>query len=303
MIIMLRLVHTLRFILNHPLNDSVKRKWTAITTYFRWQISSRLALGPTLVPFVNGTQLIVTSGMMGATGNIYVGLNEFSDCAFLLHLLRPSDLFVDIGANVGSYSVLASGAVGARTVSIEPIPGTFAKLIANMRVNNIVDRVMCCNIGLGRANDTLHFTTDSDTTNHVVNGQDPHGATTLVSVQPLDDVLLADATPVLIKLDVEGWESEVLAGAKATLQQPSLLGLIVEMNSRGKCFSENEQAIDDCLRSHGFAPHAYAPFARKLTPLASKNPKESNTIYLRNIEFVKERLMTAPPFYVSGRPI
>jgi FkbM family methyltransferase len=299
---MLRLIHTLRFILNHPLNDSVKRKWAAIKIYFRWQISSRLALGPTLVPFVNGTQLIVTSGMTGATGNIYVGLNELSDCAFVLHLLRPSDLFIDIGANVGTYTVLASGAVGAHTVSIEPIAPTFAKLCANLRVNNIVDRVTCCNVGLGRTNDKLRFTTDIDTGNHIVDGEDFDGATILVAVRPLDEIV-GDEAPTLIKMDVEGWESEVLAGAQVTLKQPSLLGLIVEMNSNGKFLNENEQAVDDCLRSHGFAPHAYAPFARKLTPLASKNQGESNTIYLRNVQVINERLSTAPPFHVNGRQI
>ncbi len=156
--------------------------------YARWQISSRLALGPSLVPLVNGTQLIVTSGMTGATGNIYTGLNEFFDCAFLLHLLRPADVFVDVGANVGVYTVLASGVVGAYTVSIEPIPQTFAKLSVNLRVNDIADRVKSCNVGLGRANGTLRFTKDIDTCNHVVTDSGFDGPTIDVSVRSLDEI-------------------------------------------------------------------------------------------------------------------
>ena len=73
--------------------------------------------------------LIANAGMAGATGNIYVGLREFEDMAFLLHLLRPDDLFVDVGANIGSFTVLASGAVGARSLAIEPIERTFNILI------------------------------------------------------------------------------------------------------------------------------------------------------------------------------
>ena len=47
--------------------------------------------------------------MTGATGNIYCGLYEFLDMAFLLHFLRNGDLFGDIGSNIGSYTVLATG--------------------------------------------------------------------------------------------------------------------------------------------------------------------------------------------------
>ena len=63
--------------------------------------------------------------MTGATGNIYTGLHEFEDMMFLLHLLRPGDIFVDAGANIGSYTVLASAVVGAKSISFEPVPPLF----------------------------------------------------------------------------------------------------------------------------------------------------------------------------------
>ena len=59
--------------------------------------------------------------MTGATGNIYAGLHEFVDMAFCLHLLRSGDLFVDVGANIGSYTVLASKVAGANSVTLELI--------------------------------------------------------------------------------------------------------------------------------------------------------------------------------------
>jgi hypothetical protein len=43
--------------------------------------------------------------MTGATGNVYYGLHEFQDMAFVTHYLREGYLFADIGANIGSYSV------------------------------------------------------------------------------------------------------------------------------------------------------------------------------------------------------
>jgi FkbM family methyltransferase len=297
---MIKFIRTLRYILTHPLNKSAKL--IALKRYVRWQISSRLALGPTVVPFVNDTRLVVTAGMTGVTGSIYAGLHEYSDCAFLLHLLRSTDLFVDVGANMGVYTVLASGAVGARTISIEPIPITFADLLVNIRINNITDRVRSCNIGLGRTNDTLRFTPDLGTCNHVVTDSSVAGPTIQVAVRPLDEVLEGQV-PALIKIDVEGWESEVLAGAQVTLRQRTLLGLIVEMNSKERHLSPNVQAVHDCLTRHSFYPYTYAPFTRSLVAAGPKNLGASNTIYLKDIEAVKERVLAALPFRVNGREV
>lgn len=136
--------------------------------YVRWQVGSRLVPGAVLVPFVNQTSLIISPGMTGATQQIYTGLSDFADCSLLLHLLREGDLFVNVGANVGVYTVLAAGALGARVVWIEPVPETFGKLCVNLRVNNIVDKVTPHNIGLGRAEARLRFTANQDTTNHVI---------------------------------------------------------------------------------------------------------------------------------------
>ena len=64
------------------------------------------------------------------TGNIYCGLAKFADMAFVLHVLRAGDLFVDIGANAGAYTLLASSVTGAKTTCFEPAPATYARLLA-----------------------------------------------------------------------------------------------------------------------------------------------------------------------------
>jgi len=65
--------------------------------------------------WINGSRFLVKNGEPGLTGNIYTGVHEFSEMGYLPHILRPEDMFFDIGANVGSYMILASSAVGART--------------------------------------------------------------------------------------------------------------------------------------------------------------------------------------------
>jgi FkbM family methyltransferase len=290
----------LKYVMAHPLN--VSSRPSALLRYLRWQLASRLSLGPTVIPFVNDSHLIVSQGMRGATQNIYTGLHEFEDCGLLLHLLRPEDLCVDIGANVGVYTVLSSAAIGAHTISIEPIPSTYEKLRANIRYNDVAGLATSYNIGLGSENSTLLFTTNRDAGNRVVSEDAQYAETIKVPVQTLDHIL-GNENPTLIKIDVEGWESQVLAGAKNTLEKSSLLCFIIEMDGRSDSFNPNELAVHQTMTEHDFRPFAYNPLTRKLSPLASKHVGAANTIYLRDIEQVQERLSAAPPFRANGHQV
>jgi len=187
------------FIINHPLTN--QHKIRTLLRYLRWQISSRLALGAVAVPYVEATHLLVKPSMTGATGNIYTGLHEFEDMAFVLHCLRKDDLFVDIGANIGSYSILAGGAAGAKCVSIEPLPETFAHLINNINLNGIYEHVTGLNIGVGEHNGVLRFTSDQDTVNHVLSEEEANEISfTEVPVRSLNEII-ADDEPTVIKID------------------------------------------------------------------------------------------------------
>jgi hypothetical protein len=77
-------------------------------------LRSRLQ-GETIFHWVGGQRLAIRHGMTGATQNIYVGLHEFADTMLPLHFLREGDLFLGIGANVGTYTVIASGVCRAKT--------------------------------------------------------------------------------------------------------------------------------------------------------------------------------------------
>src|SRR6185437_5282689 len=100
-------------------------RWAAFWRFAGWQFQSRIFRRPVIYPFLEKSKIIVQGGMTGATGNIYTGLHEFEEMMFLLHLLRPADLFADVGANVGSYTILASAVAGAGSISFEPLPATF----------------------------------------------------------------------------------------------------------------------------------------------------------------------------------
>jgi FkbM family methyltransferase len=292
------MLSVLKFITSHPLNR--RDKIGALSRFVRWQLATRLWHGAIAVDYVNGTRLLVARGMRGATGNVYCGLHEFEDMAFVLHLLRKGDGFVDVGANVGSYTVLAGGAIGARCVSIEPIPDTFRHLLDNINLNGMGANVSALNIGAGEIDEAMRFTLGLDTVNHVAtSGEQGAEQTIEVAIKKLDDAL-EGFEPQLIKIDVEGFEANVIAGAQETLSRPTLLGVIMELNGSGDRYGFDEAKLHATMLAHGFNTFSYLPFARCLRPLGGKNASAGNTLYLRNLDEIVARLASAPKFTTNN---
>lgn len=291
---------TLRFITHHPLNKN--RKLAAIRRFVWWQVSSRLAPGPIAINFVNDSTLLVSAGMTGATGNIYTGLHEFEDMSFVIHLLRQGDLFVDIGANIGSYTILAGAVAGARCLAFEPIPQTYEHLVRNINLNGIGDVVVARNIGIGKEDGELKFTSGLDTVNHVVGEHETSVASIAVPVKTLDEAM-GDARPSVVKIDVEGFETNVIEGASATLRRDSMLAVVMELNGSGTRYGFDENVLHQKMLSYGFQPVAYSPFHRKLTRLDRKNTQSGNTIYIKDFDSVQARLEAATPFSVNGQSL
>ena len=189
------LLALLRYWQRHPLAS--RDLPGTVSRFLRWQLGSRLLRMPVVAPWVQGTALVVETGMTGATMNLYCGLHEAADMAFVLHLLRPGDLFLDVGANVGSYTVLASGVAQAHTLALEPIPATFERLLRNLRMNDLLDRVDARRLAVGATTGTVPFTASRDTTNRAVDLLSAPSDEPIVEVPltSLDALLPADSAP------------------------------------------------------------------------------------------------------------
>jgi FkbM family methyltransferase len=281
----------IRSINQHPLAGRHRLK--AYSNFVSWQIFSRIKRTTQKIKFTEKTVLMVKRGMEGATGNIYMGLHEFDDMGFLLHFLRKEDLFLDIGANICSYTILASGHAGAKSISFEPIPSTFRSLEKNISANNLKNKVQALQVGVGSENGTLTFTSDLDCVNHVAipptEEMSPNNVQ--VNVVNIDDVLKNVECPSMIKIDVEGFETEVLNGMDKTLKNHNLKAILIELNGSGKRYGYDEVKIHELLLRHGFKAYSYEPFTRKITFLETFGL--FNTLYLRDLDFIKNRISIA----------
>lgn len=167
------------------------------------------------------------------------------------NLLKPGDIFVDIGANIGYFTLLAAQQVGphGRVFAFEPALGTLAQLAKHIKLNGfentlvgslgISDHHALATLNIAHAHNNGQTSLQPIT---VARGQQP----TLIA--PLD-ALLPSSTPVtLIKLDIEGGEADALRGMQHLLaaQRPAIIcELIDPMNAQ--C-----QTVQALLAEYGY---------------------------------------------------
>ena len=280
---------TLKYIWNHPVSS--RNRLAAYRRYFAWQIGTRVLGKTVIVPFVDNAVLAVDCGMTGATGNVFCGLHEFEDMAFVLHFAGQDDCFFDLGANVGSYTVLASAAAGASTVCVEPLEHTYGLLRRNILVNNIESKVTSLQTACSDKKGECRCTTDLDCMNHIVS-DDYQGPTTVVPVTTIDDVLV-NHKPSCWKVDVEGHEEAVLRGASKSLASPVLQAIIMEGDT---------SAIRDVLTHAGFHPMSYDPFSRILSSEGTLR-RGQNHLWIRDKGVVERKCQSSRSFTVVGLEI
>jgi hypothetical protein len=160
--------------------------------------------------------------------------------------------------------------------------------------------VQLLNNGAGSNPGSLAFSSTEDTTNHVLADNEITNNTNTIPVITIDS-LLAVNLPTLIKIDVEGYETEVFKGMAATLKAPSLKAIIIELNGSGERYGFDERAIHKLFIDNEFKPYCYDPFTRSLTLLATYG--NYNTIYCRDINFINDRLKNAPGIKLMGEVI
>jgi len=169
----------------------------------------------------------------------------------------------------------------------------------NVKLNQIGSLVSSLNVGAGASRGELTFSQDMDTTNRVVPEANGQGFLR-VPVLPLDEICGGQA-PICMKVDVEGFEQAVIEGGDQTLRSEGLLAVIMETNGACRFYGFNELELYRKMTEHyGFTPWKYDPEPRRLARLGAINTS-GNTLFLRNVEQIRDRLRQARGFQVRGQ--
>ena len=203
------------------------------------------------------------------------GLYELDVARLIRQSLRPDDHFVDGGANIGYFTLLAAQCVGpgGRVDAFEPEPQNRAHLEANLARNGLSHRVHVHAAALSdRAGVAhIHLFRDAGSNHGCASLFNPDDAITRSAAVPtlrLDDILRG-TMPRMIKLDVEGAEPLAIEGMRGLLTTPTPPLVIVEYNKRTARLAGFEpRAWIDRLRTvqPDYALHAVTGRLRRLKP-------------------------------------
>jgi FkbM family methyltransferase len=171
------------------------------------------------------------------------GRPEEAKVAEVIKALHPGAVFVDAGAHIGRYSLMAADRVGETGVvlAIEPDAGNFSLLCENMSLNRLTC-IRARNLALGRENGTAELTCADDSATNTLypewlsilqpgdnSSTRPHQT---VTVRRLDTLLQEEQLEKadLLKIDVEGAEMDVLEGARESLERRRIRAILCEVH-------------------------------------------------------------------------
>ena len=228
-------------------NKNVNR-CNALFKYFSWQLIKIFNLFPREVN-LSKSKIIIPDKIIANEGGtkLYTqGMYDYN----VMNLIKfctgiNKSNFFDIGANFGTYSVIASENEGTMSYAFEPHPYTFTLLKNNLNVNNRTN-VFPYNLAVGDENSIVRFTnTPGSSTNQVINNSnsDKSDFIEIESIRIIDFCKKNNLIPDIVKIDVEGFEAPVLKGFGEYLSKANVF--VIEI-------SEEKDFIVGTLNKAGF---------------------------------------------------
>jgi FkbM family methyltransferase len=190
------------------------------------------------------------------------GVWEPNLTAPFVRLLSPGDVCVDIGAHIGYYTLLASRLVGrdGHVYAFEPSPVNYRSLSANLARNGVAN-VTALQAAVGATSTRADLyegpgtNTGGATLSPVLGGRRGNQPIVDVEVRPVADSIPEAEWPRIrvVKIDVEGYEVEVLRGLDPVFARTGSLTVFLELNP--KWIPEIPQDVDAFCRDQGFTVH------------------------------------------------
>ncbi|MCA1064604.1 FkbM family methyltransferase (plasmid) [Rossellomorea sp. AcN35-11] len=197
---------------------------------------------------VNQLDITLKDGSTMRTFNDYIGkfINDSKDyyekniLDFFKDYIPHSSVIFDLGSNIGNHTLYFSKQTNAKTIySFEPSKETFELLGENIKRNQL-ENVISFNVGVGQENSKATLFSDSDNMGASYLQPADNGEIEVVALDTLD--LLP---PDFIKIDVEGYEQQVIKGASEVIRKSTPVIWI-------EIFEENYKEVDGLLTEYGY---------------------------------------------------
>jgi FkbM family methyltransferase len=231
-----------RYVWAHPSNSG--KRLRALLRAARYQARVRLLRRRAVARLGERSLLWVDPHRTAASMVLYANPPDLPEMLAWRRALRDGGLFVDVGANVGTYTIWAAEQ-GAEVIAIEPAADTFGLLEENIALNGYP--VTAVRAAAGDHCGSARFTAGLDAGNSLA----PDGpvVTDLVTV----DSLIGDRRVTGMKVDVEGFEIDVLRGAARALADRRIGLIQIEWNQASTfAVGTDRRPIAELLAGYGY---------------------------------------------------
>jgi FkbM family methyltransferase len=283
---------TINYIWSHP--NCQEHKIQSVSKFIGWQFYKRIThkyLDLQLLPQV---KLRCYPDSYSAASALYCGLYDYNEMNFLLRYLRPEDSFLDIGANIGIYTLLAASVISSGTIhSFEVLPKNYQRLQENIKLNNF-EQVKIYNIAVSdkKGNIFLHLA-EGDSMPFITNKATDKTIT--VSTDTLDNLLAEQNLNnlTLAKIDIEGAELLAFQGAINLFKKQLPPVWIMEINNTVSNFGHHKEEIIEFLNSCGYKLYSYRADTNQINLINLEQQEGNNVLAIANsaLDMVRDRLL------------
>jgi FkbM family methyltransferase len=226
----------------HPANSG--RRLRAVARAVRYQALARLFHRRGVARLGERSRLWVDLHRTAAASVLYANPPDLPEMLAWRRELGDGGLFIDVGANVGTYTIWAAE-LGAEVIAIEPAPDTFELLRENIALNGYpVTAVLAA---AGDHCGTARFSAGLDAGNSL--RPDGPAVTDLVTI----DSLIGERRVAGMKIDVEGYEIDVLHGAARALTERRIGLIQIEWNEMSTvALGTDRRPTAELLARHGY---------------------------------------------------
>jgi FkbM family methyltransferase len=242
----------------HP--ASRRRRVRRLANFLAWQFVKRVFKRPVVIRFHNQRLKCYPDSTSTSAALYFSGYPDYWEMKFLQAYLRPGDHFLDVGANTGVYSILASAYIGpaGHIDAFEPVERTAARIEEQAALNGL-DHLRVHRFAVCDADGELEFGySGSDAMMHLQRtGEHAQDALRVSSIRL--DTFEPYAQYALGKMDIEGAEPLALAGAQERLRQANPPVWLLELAGYSTLYGVSSDEVVQRLAEAGFECAVFNP--------------------------------------------
>ncbi|HBT93791.1 MAG TPA: hypothetical protein DEB23_05980, partial [Chitinophagaceae bacterium] len=265
-----------KFLISAPFNKEYPIK--AFVRFLSWKLIRLFKLQNLKVKFWNNRFFYINHDSFQSMWLMYNYIVDWEEFLFIHYYLRKNSIVFDIGANMGFYTIWISRSIDelGQIHSFEPDTKNFKRLSQNISINQFKGQFHTNNVAVSKQNGKMKMTIGFDGENHLV-PSNFGGNSSIINVVCLDDYCNQHNINRIdfVKIDVEGFELDVLKGGIYLLTQKNVDVIQLEINRALINSGTTPIEIISFVEQNGYTFCTYDFKSNKIIPITVNDEREN----------------------------